>query len=200
MSEQKEVHSVTLDVNTGRRSYEGEHRVVIVSRDMPWNAELLVDGKAVRNVKRIEIDIDCEKALQLVKLNSVIFDDEGETQMKNLVTELTANALNVTIEEAVCVELILEKARQEAMSNARAVQLFSITESDDSDEPNMAERILLSDLLRDAKRYHALRLRVEHEQEGVEMYFENPQAVDVYADGLRADQAEARRAQKARQS
>jgi len=154
MSEQ--THSDEIDARTGRKSFEGEHNVSILSKGMPWDAKILVDGKPIdRNTQRVEIDLDCEKAQAIVQITRI----DGKT-IERTKQELLANLLDLTLDECLVVDKILEQARKEASSNSLATQLFAINESE---EDGAVTTHILSALIQDAKRYRAFKAdSIEH--------------------------------------
>jgi hypothetical protein len=205
--EGKAEHSNAVDLHSGQRSWEGEHRVVLVSRDLPMNAELLIDGKSIQNAKRIEIDVDSAKSVVIVKIEQIEMHEQidGSTALHERTIELTANLLNITLEEARVVDVILNKARQEASSNAQAVQLFTITDTDEQGEQTTQ---ILGDLLRDANRYRALRALIAEENDAIDLHTAqvrnhkpyDADGLDQVADELWTSQAEQRRIERQAQS
>lgn len=200
VTQQTAAHSDEINAGTGRKAWEGEHNVKILSKGMPWDAKIEIDGKPIdRNTQRIEIDLDCEKAQAIVQVTRITTD---VTRVKQ---ELLANLLDLTLDECLVVDKILEQARKEASSNSLATQLFAINETDEEGETTTH---ILSSLIMDAKRYRALQMLASEPDEyllavtgdGSGTELTSPQTLDEYSDMRRERYAQQRRAEKAQQS
>jgi len=204
MSEQTHAHSDAIDPANGRKRWEGEHAITIRGRAPTWDSKIEIDGKPIeRDTQRIEIDIDCEKAQAVVVLTRFAKDEAGHllTADKTLVREkheLLANLLDLTADECLVVDKILDQARKEASSNSLATQLFAINESE---EDGQVTTYILSQLITDAKRYRAMRensiregyLDLSDECDSAERF-------DEFADKERQTVHELKLAQRAKQS
>lgn len=176
MSEQQKAEQQHSDdiSRAGRREWEGEHAVEIKATAPTWDTKLLIDGKSLSaDVKRIEIDIDVEKMTPIAKLTRLYRDEDGrpvseEATLKTYTQQLVMNALDITSEEMLVVDMILESARAAAMREQVAVQLFAIGATDDE----TGERVsaTLDALFRDAKRYRALRRLIQEENDAIELH------------------------------
>jgi hypothetical protein len=157
----------------GRRKWEGEHKIEIKATAPAWDSQITIDGKGLHDVKRIEIDIDCEKMQPIAKLTRVLRGDIAAS-LKGQTDELVMNALDLTAAEILVVDAVLESARKAANSEQLAVQLFAIDATEEGSDETV--RMTLDALLRDAKRYRALTDAIGDER------------IWVYENGFKEDQ------------
>jgi hypothetical protein len=150
----------------GRRKWEGEHKIEIKATAPAWDSQITIDGKGLHDVKRIEIDIDCEKMQPIAKLTRVLRGD--------IAASLKGQTDDLTAAEILVVDAVLESARKAANSEQLAVQLFAIDATEEGSDETV--RMTLDALLRDAKRYRALTDAIGDER------------IWVYENGFKEDQ------------
>lgn len=175
MSEQEQRTEYSDEISrAGRREWEGEHKVEIRASAPSWDSHLWIDGKELsRDVTRIEIDLDVAKLTPICKLTRYVRDEDGqvpseEASLKRYTQQLVMNALDLTSDEMLVVDTILESARKAANSEQLAVQLFAIDATDEGDDHTV--RITLDALLRDAKRYRGLRNLIAEKNGAIELH------------------------------
>jgi hypothetical protein len=168
----------------GRRKWEGEHKIEIKATAPAWDSQITIDGKGLHDVKRIEIDIDCEKMQPIAKLTRVLRGDIAAS-LKGQTDELVMNALDLTAAEILVVDAVLESARKAANSEQLAVQLFAI----------------------DAKRYRALTDAIGDERIWVyengfkeDQYIVGSLGLEVLSEELIVEQRARERALRAQQT
>ena len=162
-----------------------------------WESVVVIDGVAQQMIERVTLNAGAKEPMPRLELTRIVTHEEARARgeygmldmdVPRIVDTLSGGEYDIEIEGiAEVVELLADEARKAAAEQRIALSSFMIRESGD---PAV---ITLGELLRDAKRYRALRWGTDQNEVTVKRYAANGVDVDtavaggldVWADELR---------------
>lgn len=160
-----------------------------------WETVVLIDGVAQTMIERVTLNVGASDPMGRVELTRVLTPEQAKArgeeveygEVPRVIDTLNGGEYDIEVEGIVqVVELFEHEARKAAEEQRVALGSFMIRESDDPAVTTLGE------LLRDAKRYRAVRWGVAHgPPEGTTGTWEAlprlgpPAALDAMADELR---------------